>query len=121
MKPETKLLLAALVATAAGALTMTPAHADGHHTEQLNAQFAPSTLTRAEVRAELLAAQRAGTLIRSERDAARARDESFKSVRTRAEVAAEAREANRLGLLAPRWTHLDEGFQSRTATKLAAN
>lgn len=117
MKSETKLMLSTLIVAAAGALTMTPVLADGHHTERLNAQFAPSKLTRAEVRAEVIAAQRAGTLVRSEHDAVRALESSYKSVRSRTEVATEAREANRLGLLSPRWTDLD-GSSLRTEARV---
>ena len=103
MKSATKTLLSTLVIAAAGALTGTPVQADGHHTEQLNAQLIkPSTVTRAQVRAELKAAQQDGSLVRSERDAEHGPDRVFGSTRPRAAVAAEAAEANRSGRMAPR-------------------
>jgi hypothetical protein len=70
MKFATRLTLSTLIVAATSALVVSPAHADGRHTEQLNAQFQPST-------------------------------------RTRGEVAAEAREANRLGRLAPRTVDIE--------------
>ena len=102
MKSATKMMLSTLMIAAAGALTGTPAHADGHHTEQLNAQFLPSTVTRAQVRAELLSAQRDGSLVRTERNAEHGPDVRSASTRSRAEVKAEAAEANRRGQTAPR-------------------
>lgn len=58
MKSAAKLMLSTLVIAAAGALTGTPAQAGTHPTEWLDAQFKPSTRTRAEVRAEALEANR---------------------------------------------------------------
>lgn len=107
MKFATKLSLSTLMIAAASALVVQPAHADGRHTEQLNAQFAPSTTTRAEVRAELLAALRAGTVAHTTQELERHQQTPFQATRTRAEVAAEAREANRLGRLAPRTIDVD--------------
>lgn len=101
MNTPTRLMLSTLFVAVAGALTSLPAHADGHHSEQLNAQFTPSTRTRAEVRAELLAALRDGSLVFSEYGSARSRPQAFTSTRSRAEVAAEAREANRKGAMQP--------------------
>jgi hypothetical protein len=103
MKSVTKTMLSTFVIAAAGALTGTLAQADGHHTEQLNAELLkPSTVTRAQVRAELKAARQDGSLARSERDAERGPDLAFGSTRTRAAVTAEAAEANRSGRMARR-------------------
>lgn len=111
MKSDTKLMLTTLAVAAAGAFVTIPAHADGHHTEQLNAQFVPSSVTRAQVRAELLAAQREGRWLQGEREIERALGQAFVSIRSRAEVRAEAAEANRHGLLAPRLARLDRDLQ----------
>lgn len=54
----------------------------------------PSTRTRAEVRADLLAALRAGTTLRNGHEAEGVQHQvAYRSTRTRAQVAAEAREA----------------------------
>lgn len=83
MKLATKLTLSTLMVASISALVQ-PAHADGRHTEQLNAQFQPST-------------------------------------RTRAEVAAEAREANRVGQLAPRTVALDKPALAQAPRKTATH
>jgi hypothetical protein len=62
MKFATRLALSTLMVAATSALVVPPAHADGRHTEQLNAQFQPSTHTRAEVAAEAREANRLGRL-----------------------------------------------------------
>lgn len=121
MKFATKLTLSTLMIAAASALVVQPAHADGHYTEQLNAQFHPSTRTRAEVRAELLAALRAGAVAHSTSDVERQQQPSFQSTRTRAEVAAEAREANRRGQLAPRTLEIDVPALAQAPRKTAAH
>jgi hypothetical protein len=91
MKSTLPLMFATVIVAAAGAVT-TPALADGYHTEQLNAQFAPSTRTRAEVRAEALAAARKRTLARFGDPAS---SSTSASTRTSLDVAAEAQEAAR--------------------------
>jgi hypothetical protein len=106
MKFATKLALSTLMLAVAGALVVRPAHADSH-TERLNAEFKPSTLTRAEVRANLLLALRTGTAGHTTREGEPVAQTPFRSTRTRAEVAAEAREANRLSQLAPRAVAFD--------------
>jgi hypothetical protein len=62
MKFATRLTLSTLMVAATSALVVPPAHADGRHTEQLNAQFQPSTRTRAEVAAEAREANLPGRL-----------------------------------------------------------
>lgn len=70
--------------------------------ELLNYQHYVSTLTRAEVRDEVIAARRAGTLGIGERDAERQAQRNFKSTKTRQQVALEASEASRLRHQRPR-------------------
>ena len=62
MKTSTKLILSALAMAGAG-LVASPALArDGEHAAQPSESAPASTLTRAEVRAEVIRAQRAGEL-----------------------------------------------------------
>lgn len=91
MKTALPLMFATAIVAAASAVT-TPALADGSHTEQLNAQFAPSTRTRAEVRAEALAAVRKRTLARFGDPAS---SSTSAPTRTSVDVAAQANEAAR--------------------------
>ena len=85
---------------------------------------APSTQSRAEVRAELEAAQRAGTLPRDE--ASYTVQPKADRALTRAQVQAEAREAMRLGLIpvhegGPRQATASELEQIRQAGLRAVN
>ena len=59
----------------------------------------PSTLTREQVRAELLQAQRAGLIVNGDTAVERVLYADFKSTRSRAEVRAEAVQARRDGAL----------------------
>ena len=88
----------AVAAAAAGFLSAAGAHAEpaADYQELLNYQHYVSTRTRAEVRDEVVAARRAGTLGFGERDEERRAQRDFKSTKTRQQVALEATEANRL-------------------------
>jgi hypothetical protein len=90
----TKILSAAILAAAS--LTAVGAYAgdlDDYPAQTVQA----STVTRAQVRAELVQAQRAGTLIQAD-DAYPGNVNSASSVKTREQVRAELRDAQRGGL-----------------------
>ena len=93
-------LAAAAVALLGAGASMAQAYGDGESLrEQAELRNWKGTKTRAEVRAELLAAQRAGEITYGEGATERALLANFKSTLTRAQVRAETLEARRLGLL----------------------
>jgi hypothetical protein len=102
MKPSTPLMLATLAVASIGAFASPAALArDGEHASMPDHSTFVSTKTRAEVRAEAIAARQAGLIAYGDR-ALTPEFDRFVSTKTRAQVTAELREAMRLGVLPSR-------------------
>jgi hypothetical protein len=108
MKSTVKLMLVTITAAAAGMLASPAALAESMVRYGENAGMPEqgnfvSTKSRAEVRAEAIAATRSGATARSDGEIERELTAGFKSEKTRAQVVAETREARRLGLMEYRY------------------
>jgi hypothetical protein len=111
MKSTAKLLLVTVTAAAAGMFASTAVLAEspasvvryGENASMPEQGNFVSTKSRAEVRAEAIAATRAGSNARSDGELERQLTAGFKSEKTRAQVVAETREARRLGLMDHRY------------------
>jgi Domain of unknown function (DUF4148) len=104
MKSNIKLMLATITAATAGLFASPAVLAESMVRYGENAGMPEqgnfvSTKSRAEVRAEAIAATRAGTTARSDGEIERELTAGFQSEKTRAQVVAETREARRLGLM----------------------
>jgi hypothetical protein len=120
MKSRTLTLLPVAVAVAASLWTVTAAQAGPaeDHAGWLDYTQQTSSLARAQLRGETVAALRAGSVALSSREQDRLADRAFRSTRARADVVREAREANRLNHLHP--VNVDAGLQSVDEAIVAA-
>jgi Domain of unknown function (DUF4148) len=102
MKSATPLMLATLAVASIGAFVSPAALANGgEHATMPDYSTFVSTKTRAEVRAEAIAARQAGLIAYDDRGLPPDL-ERFVSTKTRAQVIAELRETQRLGLMPAR-------------------
>jgi hypothetical protein len=120
MKTATHLMLATLAIASLSAVVLPMAHANsGEHASLQSHGTFVSAKTRAEVRAEAIAARKAGLIAVGERTLAPELDR-FVSTKTRAEVRAEAIAARRAGLIAYGERSLAQDLDRFASTKTRA-